>query len=65
MYYYNKITMPDSRVNPIIEFTQRSGTISIDTNKIALANNCSEGFFLYSALRATIRLHALRLWLRS
>ena len=51
--------MPDSRVNPIIEFTQRSGTISIDKNKIALANNCSEGFFLYSALRA------LRLWLRS
>ena len=65
MRYYNEIIMPDSRVNPFIMFAQRSGMISIDKNKIALANNCSEGFFLYFALRATIRLHALRLWLRS
>ena len=49
MRYYNEIIMPDSRVNPFIMFAQRSGMISIDKNKIALANNCSEGFFLYSA----------------
>ena len=49
MRYYNEITMPDFRVNPIIKFARRSGMISIDKNKIALANNCSEGFFLYSA----------------
>ena len=47
MHYYNEIIMPDSRVNPFIMFAQRSGMIAIDKNKIALANNCSEGFFLY------------------